>query len=170
MSDERSGSEAGELDPTFPGGVPSPGDDSTQAAAGSDPAPQRIGPYKILSKLGEGGFGVVCLAEQEKSVRRRVALKISNPGMDSKAVIGRFEAERQALALMNHPNVAAVYDAGTTEQGRPYFIMEHVPGVLPRRSSGLGTARLFHLWPGRIAQVTCTDCDERAPSCACVIP
>ena len=89
----------------------------------------RIGPYKILSVLGEGGFGVVYLAEQTTPVRRRVALKVIKPGMDSRAVIARFEAERQALAMMDHPNVAKVFDAGTTEQGRPYFVMEHVPGV-----------------------------------------
>ncbi len=90
---------------------------------------RRIGPYKILGLLGEGGFGVVYLAEQQEPMRRRVAIKIIKPGMDSKAVIGRFEAERQALAMMNHPHVAKVFDAGTTTQGRPYFVMEPVPGV-----------------------------------------
>ena len=88
----------------------------------------RIGPYKTLGVLGEGGFGVVYLAEQSEPIRRRVALKVIKPGMDSRAVIARFEAERQALALMDHPNVAKVYDAGATEQGRPYFVMEHVTG------------------------------------------
>jgi serine/threonine protein kinase/WD40 repeat protein len=88
-----------------------------------------IGPYKLLQKLGEGGFGVVFLAEQEQPVRRKVALKIIKPGMDSKQIIARFEAERQALALMDHPNIARVLDAGTTESGRPYFVMELVKGV-----------------------------------------
>ncbi|MHC4301417.1 MAG: tetratricopeptide repeat protein [Planctomycetota bacterium] len=88
-----------------------------------------IGPYKLLSTLGEGGFAIVYLAEQERPVRRRVALKIIKPGMDSREVIARFEAERQALALLDHPNIAHVFDAGTTEEGRPYFIMEHVNGM-----------------------------------------
>ncbi len=88
-----------------------------------------IGPYKVLGLLGEGAFGVVYMAEQTEPIRRRVALKIIKPGMDSKAVIARFEAEERALALMDHPNVAKVFDAGMTEQGRPYFVMEHVPGV-----------------------------------------
>ena len=78
----------------------------------------RIGPYKLLSLLGEGGFGVVYLAEQTKPVQRRVALKVIKPGMDTAAVLARFEAEEQALALMDHPNVAHVYDAGSTEQGQ----------------------------------------------------
>ncbi len=89
----------------------------------------RIGPYKLLSTLGEGGFAIVYLAEQEHPVKRRVALKIIKPGMDSKEVIARFEAERQALALLDHPNIARVFDAGTTDKGHPYFIMEHVNGV-----------------------------------------
>ena len=88
----------------------------------------RIGPYKILREIGEGGMGVVYEAEQGKPVRRKVALKLIKWGMDSKAVIARFESERQALALMNHPNIASVYDAGATEQGRPYFAMELVRG------------------------------------------
>src|SRR5450756_2201053 len=88
-----------------------------------------IGPYKLLQKIGEGGCGVVYMAEQEKPVRRRVALKIIKLGMDTKNVIARFEAERQALALMDHPNIARVLDAGATETGRPYFVMELVRGV-----------------------------------------
>jgi len=84
--------------------------------------------YRIVSTLGEGGFGVVYRAEQTHPVRRHVALKVIKPGMDSRAVIARFEAERQALALMDHPNVARLYDAGTTERGRPYFVMEYVKG------------------------------------------
>ena len=88
-----------------------------------------IGPYKLLQQLGEGGFGVVFMAEQEKPVRRKVALKIIKPGMDSKQVVARFEAERQALALMDHPNIARVFDGGTTDSGRPYFVMELVKGM-----------------------------------------
>src|SRR5262245_54515647 len=89
----------------------------------------QVGPYKLLQQIGEGGFGVVFLAEQERPVRRRVALKIIKPGMDTRQVIARFEAERQALAMMDHPNIAKVYDAGATENGRPYFVMELVQGV-----------------------------------------
>ena len=89
----------------------------------------RIGHYKLLQQIGEGGCGVVYMAEQEEPVRRRVALKIIKPGMDTKSVIARFEAERQALALMDHPNIAKVFDAGATETGRPYFVMELVRGV-----------------------------------------
>ena len=89
----------------------------------------RIGPYKLLQKLGEGGCGVVYMAEQEQPIRRRVALKIIKLGMDTRNVIARFEAERQALALMDHPNIARVLDAGATETGRPYFVMELVYGV-----------------------------------------
>ena len=89
----------------------------------------RIGPYKLLRKLGEGGMGVVYLARQEHPLKRDVALKIIKPGMDSKQIIARFEAERQALALLDHPNIAHVYDAGTTQNGRPYFVMEHVDGI-----------------------------------------
>jgi serine/threonine protein kinase/tetratricopeptide (TPR) repeat protein len=89
----------------------------------------RIGPYKLLQELGEGGMGVVFMAEQEHPVRRRVALKVIKPGMDSAQVVARFEAERQALALMDHHNIAKVLDAGTTASGRPYFVMELVHGV-----------------------------------------
>lgn len=89
----------------------------------------QMGPYKLLSILGEGGFSIVYLAEQDKAVKRRVALKIIKPGMDTKQVIARFEAERQALALLEHPNIASVYDAGATEAGLPYFVMENVKGI-----------------------------------------
>src|SRR5262245_31047125 len=89
----------------------------------------RIASYKLLQKIGEGGMGVVYMAEQEKPVRRRVALKVIKPGMDSHQVVARFEAERQALALMDHTNIAKVHDAGTTDSGRPYFVMELVHGV-----------------------------------------
>src|SRR6201999_4079465 len=88
-----------------------------------------IGRYKLLEQIGEGGFGVVFMAEQEQPVRRRVALKIIKLGMDTKQVVARFEAERQALAMMDHPNIARVLDAGTTDTGRPYFVMELVRGV-----------------------------------------
>jgi serine/threonine protein kinase len=85
--------------------------------------------YQLLAVLGEGGMGVVYLAEQKQPLRRKVALKVIKPGMDSARVIARFEAERQALALLDHPNIAHVYDAGTTQAGRPYFVMEHVEGL-----------------------------------------
>src|SRR5437762_7770980 len=88
-----------------------------------------IGRYKILEHIGEGGFGVVYMAEQIRPVQRRVALKIIKPGMDTKQVIARFEAERQALALMDHPNIAKVFDAGVSDTGRPYFVMELVKGL-----------------------------------------
>jgi serine/threonine protein kinase len=88
-----------------------------------------IGPYKLMEQIGEGGFGLVFVAEQQHPIRRKVALKIIKPGMDTREVIARFEAERQALALMDHPNIAKVLDAGTTDSGRPYFVMELVRGV-----------------------------------------
>ena len=88
-----------------------------------------IGPYKLLEQIGEGGFGVVFMAEQQQPVRRKVALKIVKPGMDTRQVVARFEAERQALALMDHPNIAKVFDAGATAAGRPYFVMELVRGI-----------------------------------------
>jgi len=89
----------------------------------------RIGRYKLLQKIGEGGMGVVYMAEQEEPVRRRVALKIIKLGMDTQQVVARFEAERQALALMDHPNIASVLDGGATDTGRPYFVMELVQGI-----------------------------------------
>ncbi len=88
-----------------------------------------IGPYKLLEQIGEGGMGVVFMAEQQEPVRRKVALKLIKPGMDTRQVIARFEAERQALAVMDHPSIARVLDAGATESGRPYFVMELVRGV-----------------------------------------
>ena len=88
-----------------------------------------VGPYKLLQQIGEGGMGVVFMAEQTQPVRRQVALKVIKPGMDSSQVIARFEAERQALAMMDHPNIAHVLDAGATAAGRPYFVMELVNGV-----------------------------------------
>ena len=89
----------------------------------------QIGPYKLLQQIGEGGFGVVYMAEQTEPVERRVAFKIIKPGMDTQQVIARFEAEEQALAIMDHPNIAKVHDAGTTQAGRPYFAMELVRGI-----------------------------------------
>jgi serine/threonine protein kinase/tetratricopeptide (TPR) repeat protein len=111
------------------------GPDPAQIATGDAPSsdPERpgavIGPYKLLQAIGEGGMGVVFMAEQSRPVRRKVALKVIKPGMDTKQVIARFEAERQALALMDHPNIAKVLDAGATESGRPYFVMELVRGI-----------------------------------------
>jgi serine/threonine protein kinase/TolB-like protein/lipopolysaccharide biosynthesis regulator YciM len=95
----------------------------------SEQAGQTIGRYKLLQPIGEGGFGTVWMAEQREPVKRRVAFKIIKLGMDTKQVIARFEAERQALAMMEHPNIAKVLDAGSTETGRPYFVMEYVRGV-----------------------------------------
>jgi serine/threonine protein kinase/tetratricopeptide (TPR) repeat protein len=88
-----------------------------------------IGPYKLLEQIGEGGFGIVFMAEQQRPIRRKVALKLLKPGMDTRQIIARFESERQALALMDHPNIARVLDAGTTDSGQPYFVMELVNGV-----------------------------------------
>ncbi len=111
--------------------APSASLEETLAVHPSDEAApgDRIGRYKLLQKIGEGGCGVVYMAEQEEPVRRRVALKVIKLGMDTKSVIARFEAERQALAMMDHPNIAKVLDAGATEMGRPYFVMELVRGV-----------------------------------------
>jgi eukaryotic-like serine/threonine-protein kinase len=99
------------------------------AATAYEAVGQTLGRYKLLENIGEGGCGVVYVAEQTQPVRRRVALKVIKLGMDTKAVVARFEAERQALAMMDHPNIARVLDAGTTEKGRPYFVMELVRGV-----------------------------------------
>src|SRR5262245_2834814 len=88
-----------------------------------------LGPYKLLEQIGEGGMGVVFMAEQTRPVRRKVALKVLKPGMDSRQVLARFEAERQALALMDHPHIARVLDGGETAGGRPYFVMELVRGL-----------------------------------------
>jgi non-specific serine/threonine protein kinase/serine/threonine-protein kinase len=90
---------------------------------------RRIGPYRLLEKLGEGGTGEVWLADQTEPVRRKVALKIIKQGMHTRQVVARFEAERRALAMMDHPAIAKVYDAGAGPRGRPYFVMEHVRGV-----------------------------------------
>jgi serine/threonine protein kinase/tetratricopeptide (TPR) repeat protein len=101
---------------------------TTEAAVGGTAAGQ-IGPYRLLQLLGEGGMGEVWLAEQKKPIHRTVALKLIKAGMDTKAVVARFESERQALALMDHPSIARVFDAGSTAEGRPYFVMEYVPGL-----------------------------------------
>jgi serine/threonine protein kinase/tetratricopeptide (TPR) repeat protein len=128
-------------DPTDRGGVPADEgpaatiDSPSTGGEARGPSPKaegpgtRIGPYKLLQPIGEGGMGVVYLAEQEHPVRRRVALKIIKPGMDTAQVVARFEAERQALALMDHPNIAKVLDAGATDSGRPFFVMELVKGI-----------------------------------------
>jgi serine/threonine protein kinase len=115
--------------------APDPGPPADPPAAegvtplGSEAPGTRIGPYKLLQLIGEGGMGAVYLADQEEPVRRRVALKIIKAGMDSRAVVIRFEAERQALAMMDHPNIAKVLDAGTTQAGRLFFVMELVKGI-----------------------------------------
>jgi serine/threonine protein kinase/WD40 repeat protein len=110
--------------------MPAVAQGTTRTAASAAPmCPSQIGAYKILDTLGQGGMGIVYLAEQERPLRRRVALKVIKVGMDTREVIGRFEAERQALALMDHPNIAQVHDAGTTDDGRPFFVMERVAGI-----------------------------------------
>jgi serine/threonine protein kinase len=105
-----------------------PDEDLTHAQAPTSPTVGTIGPYRLLQQVGEGGMGVVWLAEQTRPVRRQVALKIIKVGMDTAQVVARFEAERQALAIMEHPAVARVFDAGVTPEGRPYFAMEYVRG------------------------------------------
>jgi serine/threonine protein kinase/tetratricopeptide (TPR) repeat protein len=121
---------AGVLERPAATGAYTPGpDDAGPAPDASERPGTRIGPYKLLQKIGEGGMGAVWMAEQEQPVRRKVALKLIKPGMDSAQVVARFEAERQALALMDHPNIAKVLDAGTTPAGRPFFVMELVKGV-----------------------------------------
>ncbi len=109
--------------------VPPGGAQTTGGGAHIEHAGQAIGRYKLLQAIGEGGFGVVWMAEQEQPVRRRVALKIIKLGMDTRQDLARFEAERQALAMMDHPSIAKVFDAGATRTGRPYFVMELVKGV-----------------------------------------
>jgi non-specific serine/threonine protein kinase/serine/threonine-protein kinase len=107
-----------------------PSDMPTSAAGGTDSATGSvIGPYHLLQLIAEGGMGQVWLAEQKEPVRRRVAVKLIKVGMDTREVVARFESERQALALMDHPAIAKVFDAGSTPEGRPYFVMEYVPGL-----------------------------------------
>ena len=113
---------------TDPLGGPAPGSDETRANEPTARSSQNIGPYRLVEPLGEGGMGIVWLAEQARPVRRQVALKIIKAGMDTAQVVARFEAERQALALMDHPAIARVLDVGATPEGRPYFVMEYVRG------------------------------------------
>jgi len=107
----------------------SPAMEGERARLKPEVAGERIGPYKLLQQIGEGGFGTVWMAEQERPVRRRVALKVIKLGMDTKQIVARFEQERQALAMMDHPNIAKVFDAGATPPGRPFFVMELVRGI-----------------------------------------
>jgi len=104
------------------------GDAPPPPASGRLPHPDRIGPYRIIRLLGQGGMGTVYEAEQLEPLRRTVALKVIRLGMDTDEVLARFESERQALAVMDHPNVARALDAGTTDEGLPYFVMEMVAG------------------------------------------
>jgi eukaryotic-like serine/threonine-protein kinase len=130
-------------------GAEAPGATTGAAFAPSERAGDRIGRYKLLQQIGEGGCGVVYMAEQEEPVRRRVALKVIKLGMDTKQVVARFEAERQALALMDHPNIAKVLDAGATETGRPFFVMELVKGIPITRycdENHLGTEQRLRLF------------------------
>jgi eukaryotic-like serine/threonine-protein kinase len=123
---------AGMEEPEESDGAEAPSDGAGFAASlesALEQVGQWVGPYRLVRVLGEGGMGVVYLAEQERPIQRQVALKVIKPGMDSKRVVARFRAERQALALLDHPNIAHVYDAGTTDRGRPYFVMEYVEGL-----------------------------------------
>src|ERR1700683_3816354 len=106
-----------------------PGDPTSDYSVASEQPGAKIGHYKLLEQIGEGGFGAVFMAEQEFPIRRRVAVKIIKLGMDTRQVVARFEAERQALGMMDHPNIARVLDAGATDAGRPYFVMELVRGT-----------------------------------------
>ena len=120
----RADAEAGNFMEQPPGDFPAANSNVIGEKAGD-----RIGRYKLIEQIGEGGYGLVFMAEQEEPVHRQVALKIIKPGMDTKSVIARFEVERQALALMDHPNIAKVFDAGATESGRPFFVMELTRGI-----------------------------------------
>jgi WD40 repeat protein/serine/threonine protein kinase len=125
----RAADKAGDFLEQPPTGLSGDADATQFVGEFSEKPGDRIGRYKLLEKIGEGGCGTVYMAEQEEPVRRRVALKVIKLGMDTKQVIARFEAERQALALMDHPNIAKVFDGGATQTGRPYFVMELVRGV-----------------------------------------
>ncbi len=109
--------------------APSPRNGTIDYAPITEKPGTMIGPYKLKEQIGEGGFGLVFVAEQQEPVKRKVALKVIKPGMDTREVMARFTAERQALALMDHPNIARVLDAGATDSGRPYFVMELVRGI-----------------------------------------
>jgi serine/threonine protein kinase len=122
-------SAGGECPPTQRVSADAGADPTATTACSLEQPGHWVGRYRLLSILGEGGMGVVYLAEQDHPIRRQVALKVIKPGMDSKRVLARFEAEQQALALMEHPHVARVYDAGLAPSGRPYFVMEHVKGL-----------------------------------------
>ena len=111
------------------GGLASPEIEEELARLKPEEAGEHIGTYKLIEQIGEGGFGTVWMAEQAQPVRRQVALKIIKMGMDTKEVVARFEQERQALAMMEHPHIAQVFDAGVTPFGRPFFVMELVRGV-----------------------------------------
>jgi len=121
--------DTGAEDTPKPGAASVSGAPSSVMVGPSEKPGDTIGRYNLLQKIGEGGCGVVYMAEQEEPVKRRVALKVIKLGMDTKSVIARFEAERQALAMMDHPNIAKVLDGGATETGRPYFVMELVRGI-----------------------------------------
>jgi non-specific serine/threonine protein kinase/serine/threonine-protein kinase len=124
-------------DPVAPGtepvdqtmAMPADGSDAAAVRQPADAAPERVGPYRLIEPIGVGGMGEVYLAEQEEPIRRKVALKIVKHGMDTREFVARFESERQALAMMDHPCIAKVFDAGASERGRPYFVMEFVEGV-----------------------------------------
>ena len=116
-------------DPTLDDALPATADRPDTAAVPALEAGDRVGNYVIREQIGEGGFAIVYAAEQQTPVRRQVAIKIIKLGMDTRHVIARFEAERQALAMMDHPNVSKILDAGVTETGRPFFVMELVAGI-----------------------------------------
>ncbi len=139
--------EAARADDFF--GETSTGEGERAPATAMESPGTRIGRYKLLRQIGEGGFGTVWMAEQEQPIRRRVAVKIIKPGMDTREIIARFEHERQALAMMEHPNIAKVLDAGATERGRPFFVMELVTGVPITRfcdDRDLGTTQRLELF------------------------
>ena len=127
MSDDRTLDFNPDDDRTYPLAEEQGSGGSDELIPGEDP--DKIGPYRLVRRIGEGGMGVVYEAEQIEPIRRKVALKVIKRGMDTAEFVARFEAERQALAMMDHPSIAQVFDAGATERGRPYFVMEYVEGV-----------------------------------------
>ena len=112
----------------LPADRPTSSEEETRLETGPQQSSLVIGPYRLIQRVGEGGMGEVWLAEQTAPVRRQVAIKVIKAGMDTARVVARFEAERQALAVMDHPAIAKVFDAGATPQGRPYFVMEYAKG------------------------------------------